>query len=90
VSPRRRPQRRQLSPSSYLEGERTFPGLRAAPRRRIADRRLAAGTYELDARSLKHLLEKLRRLDAHSGGVETDLDFHVAIAIATQNRSSRC
>jgi len=72
-----------------LEGERTFRQvfeLRLAVESQTAA--LAARHHtDLDARSFKQLLEKLKAdLDAHlEEAVETDLDFHVAIACATQN-----
>lgn len=72
-----------------LEGERTF--------RQVFDLRLAVESQtaalaarhhsDLDARVLRDLLAQLKSdLDAHlDEAVETDLEFHVAIARATQN-----
>jgi GntR family transcriptional regulator, transcriptional repressor for pyruvate dehydrogenase complex len=72
-----------------LEGERTFGqvfDLRLAVESQTAA--LAARHHtDQDARSLKQLLSQLKAdLDANlEEAVETDLDFHVAIARATQN-----
>ena len=72
-----------------LEGERTFSQvfeLRLAVESQTAS--LAAQRRsELDARALREFVERFRaELDSSlEDAVETDLDFHIAIAKATQN-----